>query len=172
MDLKLLWSAVLVGAIVTWIALIGAETADSAPRGAAALPANEALTPAVRAVLQRACVDCHSNATTWPWYSKIPPASWVMARHVSEGRQKLNFSEWTKRQRVSPNQMQEICDAVEGASMPPFSYTLLHRSASLSPDDIRILCDWPRKARLATSHRPSKAGRQQRNMSATGARLR
>jgi hypothetical protein len=83
----------------------------------------------------------------------------------------LNFSEWTKRQRISPNQMQEICDAVEGASMPPFAYTLLHRSASLSSDDVRTLCDWPRNARLAASRRPSKAGRRERRTSSSDAQL-
>ena len=162
---KLVWPAAFLGAFVTSIALIVAETADSAPHGA--VTANETLPPEVRAVFQRACLDCHSNATRWPWYSKIPPASWLMARHVSEGRQKLNFSEWTKRQRISPNQMQEICDAVEGASMPPLSYTVLHRSASLSAEDIGTICDWPKKARVAMDRRPSKEGQRKRKTSST-----
>ena len=26
----------------------------------------------VRAILRRACYDCHSNETVWPWYSRWP----------------------------------------------------------------------------------------------------
>ncbi len=47
----------------------------------------------VSAVFQRACQDCHSNQTRWPWYSQVAPISWLLARHVSEGRQELNMSE-------------------------------------------------------------------------------
>ena len=53
-----------------------------------AAPAN------VRAVLKRACYDCHSNETTWPWYSRVAPVSWLVARDVREGRKELNFSDW------------------------------------------------------------------------------
>src|SRR5262245_3635802 len=45
-------------------------------------------------VLNRACGDCHSNQTAWPWYTKVAPLSWVMAYGVKEGRKAVNFSEW------------------------------------------------------------------------------
>jgi hypothetical protein len=48
------------------------------------------------AVLDRACSDCHSNNTVWPWYTQIAPVSWLMARGVAEGRKAVNFSEWTR----------------------------------------------------------------------------
>src|SRR5262245_48076822 len=47
-----------------------------------------------RALAQRACFDCHSNETVWPWYAHVAPVSWLVTRDVVEGRQKLNFSEW------------------------------------------------------------------------------
>ena len=50
--------------------------------------------PQTRAIVKRACFDCHSNETVWPWYSNIAPASWLVYRDVSEGREHLNFSEW------------------------------------------------------------------------------
>jgi len=49
--------------------------------------------PQTAALVQRACADCHSNTTAWPWYTYVPPFSLVVARDVQEGRQKLNFSE-------------------------------------------------------------------------------
>jgi len=50
--------------------------------------------PAVKPLLRRACYDCHSNETVWPWYSNVAPASWLIASDVEEGRSNLNFSEW------------------------------------------------------------------------------
>src|SRR5262252_9178445 len=60
------------------------------------------LDPRVAGILRRACADCHSHETTWPWYSKVSPFSWFVAHHVTKGREKLNFSEWS---RVAPDQL-------------------------------------------------------------------
>src|SRR5574341_1694237 len=56
--------------------------------------ANAMLTPQVAAVLDRACRDCHTNRTVWPWYSTVPPVSWMVLDHVNHGRSHLNFSTW------------------------------------------------------------------------------
>ncbi|MCI0528769.1 MAG: heme-binding domain-containing protein [Nitrospira sp.] len=50
--------------------------------------------PQTRGLVERACFDCHSNETVWPWYSRIAPMSWMITRDVYEGREELNFSEW------------------------------------------------------------------------------
>ncbi|HZY42825.1 MAG TPA: heme-binding domain-containing protein [Anaerolineae bacterium] len=50
--------------------------------------------PQTRALAQRACFDCHSNETVWPWYSRIAPPSWLITFDVFRGRRNLNFSEW------------------------------------------------------------------------------
>ena len=97
--------------------------------------------PEVGAIIQRACKDCHSNETRWPWYSHIAPASWLVARDVKKGREKLNFSDWTSRER-SPNEVEEICDAVTNGSMPLRGYRLMHREATLSKHDIDAICAW------------------------------
>ena len=52
--------------------------------------------PEVISVLRRACYDCYSNETVWPWYSRVAPVSWVIARDVHEGRAALNFSTWNR----------------------------------------------------------------------------
>jgi hypothetical protein len=81
-----------------------------------------------RALAERACFDCHSNLTRWPWYSNVAPESWLIRRDVSEGRSVLNFSEWNRPQEVD---VAEISEAVDGG-MPPWYYALLHAKSRLS----------------------------------------
>ncbi len=95
--------------------------------------------PRAASILKRACANCHSYETVWPWYSRISPASWIIARDVSRGRGKLNFSEWCH---ASANQLQEICDELDKDAMPPKNYRLLHPEARLSKADLEILIDW------------------------------
>ncbi len=75
--------------------------------------------PRTRELAVRACFDCHSNETHWPWYSNIAPISWITQDNVEEGRDELNFSEWGRRQETD-----EIVESVEEGEMPPFEYTL------------------------------------------------
>jgi len=93
------------------------------------------------AVLDRACGDCHSNSTVWPWYARIAPVSWVMARAVAEGRSAVNFSEWGG---YSPDQQRTLltvsCDDASTGRMPGRPWTLLHPDARLSPPDIETIC--------------------------------
>jgi hypothetical protein len=97
------------------------------------------------AVLDRACGDCHSNATVWPWYTHIAPASWLMAYGVTAGRKAVNFSEWAayppERQRTL---LVESCREVTAGKMPG-PYTLLHPATKLSAKDIETICAEARK---------------------------
>ena len=81
-----------------------------------------------RALAQRACFDCHSNETAWPWYSNIAPPSWLLARHVTEGRESMNFSDWGNYSVRTTKVIQQI----EAGKMPPASYLPLHPEARLS----------------------------------------
>lgn len=74
-----------------------------------------------------ACYDCHSNETRVRWFDRIAPGSWIVARHVREGRDVLNFSEWDR------PQDDDLADVVEDGEMPLRDYQLLHPSARLSP---------------------------------------
>jgi len=85
--------------------------------------------PQTRSLAARACFDCHSNLTKWPWYSNVAPVSWLVQRDVEAGRAQFNFSEWNKPQDVSAG---DIADAVRGGSMPPWYYTLPHPNAKLT----------------------------------------
>ncbi|MGH9313488.1 MAG: heme-binding domain-containing protein [Vicinamibacterales bacterium] len=97
--------------------------------------------PAAGAVLERACRDCHSNRTDWPWYSHVAPVSWFVIDHVNHGRSHLNFSEWSSYQ---PDRRRElvdgICKQARDGTMPLPSYTWIHWSARLSPADVNGLC--------------------------------
>jgi hypothetical protein len=97
--------------------------------------------PEVRAVLERACKDCHSNETRVPWYGHVAPVSWMLASDVQAGRKKMNFSDWDSRG-PSPDEMEQICDAVSDGSMPIRVYTLIHRDAGLSRHDVDVICTW------------------------------
>lgn len=101
----------------------------------------------VRAVLQHSCYDCHSNATVWPWYGRIAPFSWLVAKDVREARAELNFSTWA---RLAPREqahlLQEIGKEVEEGEMPPRLYLLPHPQARLSAADKAILLTWAQAA--------------------------
>ncbi|MFB6285428.1 MAG: heme-binding domain-containing protein [Candidatus Bipolaricaulia bacterium] len=84
--------------------------------------------PETRTLVERACFDCHSNETDWPWYSHIAPASWLVQRDVMEGRKALNVSEWPQ----NGDEASEAAEAVQEGEMPIAIYTWLHSEARLS----------------------------------------
>ena len=94
--------------------------------------------PQTRALAQRACFDCHSDQTVWPWYSNIAPASWLVYGDVVEGRQRVNFSDWN---RPEGQYVDEFKEAYFENNMPPANYLLLHPSARLSPAERKQLFD-------------------------------
>ena len=93
--------------------------------------------PSTRALAVRACFDCHSNQTAWPWYSHVAPTSWLLQQHVDEGRRVLNFSDWSR----TYEEAGESAETVLDGEMPPASYTFLHPSARLSAAEKRELAD-------------------------------
>lgn len=84
--------------------------------------------PATRDLAVRACYDCHSNETAWPWYTNVAPVSWLTTRDVEEGRRKLNFSEWG----IGEQEADEMIEVVEEGEMPPVFYRWMHPNARLS----------------------------------------
>lgn len=85
-----------------------------------------------QALARRACMDCHSNETVWPWYSSIAPVSWVTAGHVRDGRRHLNFSEWTYSDREKARHAEHSEELIRNGGMPDSSYLPLHPEARLS----------------------------------------
>lgn len=93
--------------------------------------------PETRALAVRACFDCHSNETMWPWYSHVAPMSWLVQSHVDDGRRALDFSDWSRTYRKT----HDAAHAVTTGEMPLSSYTLIHEDARLSSVEQRALAD-------------------------------
>ncbi|MGH9210403.1 MAG: heme-binding domain-containing protein [Acidimicrobiales bacterium] len=83
-------------------------------------------------IARDSCYDCHSNETNWPIYSYIAPMSWLTRRDVEDGRDELNFSRWDE----DAGEADDAIDSILEDSMPPGRYTLVHRGASLSDDEV------------------------------------
>ncbi|CCF84689.1 heme-binding domain-containing protein [Nitrolancea hollandica] len=91
--------------------------------------------PQTRQLAVRSCYDCHSNETTWPWYSNVAPISWYVQHDVDEGRADINFSEWDRPQKDAD----EIVKSVRDGEMPPGIYLPTHPDARLSPAERQAL---------------------------------
>lgn len=95
--------------------------------------------PQTEAVLRRACYDCHSNETVWPWYSRIAPVSWLVNKDVNEGRKELNLS--NQRVGEEPDELLEEIEERIDRDMPPASYIMIHPDAKLSEADKQALIE-------------------------------
>jgi hypothetical protein len=103
--------------------------------------------PNAEAIARRACYDCHSNQTVWPWYAYIAPFSWYTINHVAEGRAQLNFSDVAAtltqaragdedgEQTTMAELAEESAETINKNEMPPAYYTLIHTDALLSAAD-------------------------------------
>ena len=136
------WIGVAIGCLVVGIQFVGPVRSNPPVYHAQAPNTRLQMTPEVTAVLNRACNDCHSNNTRWPWYSHVAPVSWFVIDHVNQGRRHLNFSDWGS---YSPQEarglLNGICKESSTGAMPLSSYTSIHRDAKLSPQDVKLLCE-------------------------------
>ena len=99
----------------------------------------------VHATLTRACADCHSNQTHWPWYAHVAPTSWFVIDHVNHGRRFIKFSTWVRPGHEpvdSVDRLKAMCREVQKGEMPLTSYKLIHWNAWLSPADASRICAW------------------------------
>lgn len=102
--------------------------------------------PEVEAVLRRACYDCHSNETRWPWYGYLAPTSWAMAHGVAAGRAALNYSTWPDYDTTeAAAHIQSSVAAAAQGRMPPRHHATLSPDARLSEEDLAVLEAWARE---------------------------
>lgn len=112
----------------------------------------------VKAVLKRACWDCHSNETVWPWYSRVAPVSFLVKRDVADGRKHLNFSEWkTYKPERRAKKLKETAEEVGEGQMPMAIYLPMHPEAKLSEADKKLLVDWANAAPADDAPPPAPA---------------
>jgi hypothetical protein len=95
--------------------------------------------PQTEALVKKACFDCHSNRTRWPWYSSLAPVSWRIQSHVNEGREALNFTALATASKDGAEAAGEAGETVGKGEMPPRDYLLLHPEARLSAADRQAL---------------------------------
>ncbi len=125
----------------------GSETSHS-------VEADPSVPAPVKAVLRRACMDCHSEQTRVPWYGRVAPVSWMLARDVGKGREAMNLSRWLQERPSMRMALAAIaCEDVRSGRMPPPAYSMMHPEARLSPRDIEALCKWSEELMAAASLR-------------------
>ncbi len=102
----------------------------------------------VKYIFKKACYDCHSNETKWPWYSKYAPVSWLIADDVEEGRKHLNFSEWeTYDDTKKSKKKSDIWEQINEDEMPIKMYTYLHPGSILDISQKKTIKEWATKKR-------------------------
>jgi cytochrome c551/c552 len=132
---KILYTALIVALIIFGgMQLFHPEIKNPPVTGDLTAPEN------VKAILKKACYDCHSNETSLRWYDKLGPVYWQVAQHVKDGREGLNFSTW---QQLAPADQKaklwEAINQITARAMPVKSYAFVHRSANLSAADVAVL---------------------------------
>jgi hypothetical protein len=101
------------------------------------IPAN------VKTILEKACNDCHSNNTRYPWYSYTQPTDWWLTNHVNKGKKDLNLDDYTNRSlRYQYHKLEEIAEQVKDGEMPLDSYTWIHKDAVLTDAEKNALISW------------------------------
>lgn len=99
--------------------------------------------PEVMAMLRESCYDCHSNETEWPWYSRVAPVSWLVAKDVNEGREHLNLSDWGRLEGGDRRHAaEEMWEEVDEGKMPLGIYLAMHRDAEPTEEDLAVLRTW------------------------------
>jgi hypothetical protein len=102
----------------------------------------------VQLILKKACNDCHSNNTEYPWYANIQPLVWWLQHHVDEGKDELNFSEFAAyKPKRKAHKLEEVTELVENGAMPLDSYTWMHHEAKLTDAERHALVVWSKALR-------------------------
>jgi len=97
----------------------------------------------VKTILAKACNDCHSNKTEYPWYANIQPVTWWLNDHIIDGKRHMNFNEFNKyRIAKQYKKLEECIEEVKDGAMPLPSYTIIHKNAILSDAEKLTLSNW------------------------------
>jgi hypothetical protein len=143
--------------VLALIAVASLLTLPSPPRPGGPVLEGAHIDSSVVSTLRRSCMDCHSDATRYPWYSYIAPVSLLIRSDVGRGRERLNFSKWAeyplaRRMRA----LTGIANQVKDGEMPLSIYTLLHPGAKLTQADVAAIFQWAEseRARLIAEAAP------------------
>jgi len=130
-------------AILIIIQLIPSGRPDVIKTNKSDLLVNNSVPDSVAHLFKNACYNCHSNETTYPWYSYVAPVSWLVSRDVKRGRNHLNFSEWEDNSKMDKaGLLDDINDEVSDGEMPIAIYTLMHPDAKLTSAERLLIVNW------------------------------
>lgn len=97
----------------------------------------------IKSILAKACNDCHSNITRYPWYSEVQPVAWWLNDHINDGKRHLNFNEFDGyRIAKQYKKLEECIKEVKEGGMPLPSYTIIHKDAILSDTEKQAFFNW------------------------------
>jgi hypothetical protein len=117
--------------------------------------AKVAVSAEVQRVFAKACYDCHSDRTRYPWYAEVQPVGWWLGSHVRDGKRHLNFSEFgAYNAKTADRKLKQIARTVNSGFMPLHSYTWIHRDAILTEGEIKLIDDWADAARNEIAPKP------------------
>jgi hypothetical protein len=120
------------------------------------IEAHLAMPSDVEKILSRSCKDCHSYETRWPWYSRLPLVSGVLADDVKHARSYMNLSDWSatiargKGEEVAA--LNGICEELRSDAMPLARYRSIHRHTHLTGAEVETVCQWTEKTAAASVH--------------------
>jgi len=101
----------------------------------------------VKKKIVNACYDCHSDKTAYPFYNRIAPVSWIMANHIREGKEHLNFSDWaTYDKKKQIKLLTAICEEITNGEMPIKGYVVMHSKAVINEKELSEICAWTETA--------------------------
>ena len=137
------WAATAVIALVIGIQFVRPARTNPPTDGQRTMAAHLPISEPATKILDRACRDCHSHDTRWPWYSNVAPVSWFVIDHVNHGRSHFNYSDWAKYDETEARRLlKNACAMARKDEMPLPSYLRAHDEARLNDADVAALCDW------------------------------
>lgn len=148
---------ILLGLIAVWVVIqfIRPVKNEAAEMSANDIEKHYAVPDNVKATLKKACRDCHSSNTVYPWYSQIQPVAWWLDGHIKDGKKHFNLSEFAAyTPKKGDHKLEELIESQEEHWMPLESYTMVHQEAKLTSTEKQELIDWAAGIRkeIQTAH--------------------
>ena len=140
---KVRWVVIGSGLALAALQFVPTPRNTGATEGPKSLAAREKLPGDVHTMLQRACYDCHSDNTKYPWYAAVQPVAWWLNQHVTDAKAELNFSDFARYDsKRTVRKLQAVADQVRDRQMPLKSYLLMHGEAKLTDAEAARLAKW------------------------------
>ena len=157
------WIFIGAAAVVLSIQLVQPDRTNPTVDESKTIDAHLSMPADVKSILVRACYDCHSYNTRWPWYSYVAPVSWLTASDVKKGRASLNFSTWGEyRKRRQLNKLDQIAQELNEGAMPLKAYRLMHPEAALTKSETELVIQWAEKQHSQLGESDSTENREQK----------